>query len=407
MILNLHSISEREAGAKWQNLFNRHWPNYRVWYLSKSDLEAPSLLTCQARLKEYMPEFYPSYLKFCELAGDDAVAHRFLTGYCPPPYMSGCAQVVLEKEAQLVRNYDYAPKLSEGTLFHSAWNGREVISMGDSLIGVIDGLNEDGLVVSLTFGGRKSVGNGFGIPFILRYVLEFCSTLDEAVKVITTIPSHMSYNIMLMDKHGQHRLIQVAPNSNATITDLSASTNHQGRVYWPEHASFTNTIERELYLHEMLAKDNYNGEKIAQAFLKPPLFNRKYGRGFGTIYTAIYRAKEGSLQLRWHDTSLDQSFDDFNEGLVSISFNESEDYDSNIAKSVAELQEAYNDAVEAYWQEYGKSWENQGRHHLEPLSGISQRIKELLAQMAELKFKQGSYPKSEAKELWRRVGLKK
>jgi predicted choloylglycine hydrolase len=36
---------------------------------------------------------------------------------------------------------------------------------------------EDGLTVSLTFEGRNDVGVGFGFSFIMRYILEFCSTL--------------------------------------------------------------------------------------------------------------------------------------------------------------------------------------------------------------------------------------
>jgi predicted choloylglycine hydrolase len=403
MKLELHSISEREAGTKWQRLFHKHWPSYRSWYLNKSGPDSPNLEICIARLKEYMPEFYPTYLHLCELAGDDEVAHRFLSGYCPPPYMSGCAQVVNEKEAQLVRNYDFAPKLSEGTLLHSAWNGKEVMAMGDSLIGVVDGLNENGLVVSLTFGGRKVVGEGFGIPFILRYVLEFCTSLDEAIEVLLRIPSHMSYNIMLMNSDGEHKLVQVSPDSDPIITNYSASTNHQGKVDWPEHANFTKTIERELYLLEMLAQEDYSTEEITQAFLKPPLFNRKYRRGFGTIYTAVYDAKNVSIQLHWPNLELTQSISDFKEGVLVIRFKEGGKEHLN----VNELNLAYNQAVEEYWLEYGRSWSHEERHINEALNGLSLHIKELVEQINLVAHSQSTYPKQEPPELWKRVSMKK
>lgn len=354
-----------------------------------------------------MPEFYPTYLALCKLAGPDPAAHRFLTGYRPPRYMSGCAQIVNEKEAQLVRNYDFDPKLSEGTLLHSAWNGRAVIAMGDSLIGVVDGMNENGLVVSLTFGGRKAVGDGFGIPFILRYVLEFCATLKEAVAVLLRIPSHMSYNIMLMNRLGEHRLVQVSPDSAPLVTDLSASTNHQGKVDWPEHAAFTKTIERELYLHEMLAKEEFTSDQIAKTFLKAPLFNRKYSKGFGTIYTAVYRPKEGLLQLMWPGITLHQTFANFSEGITTISYSERIDFSSSDAIPLSQLQEDYNGAVEAYWLEYGRSWVSSEKPTKEPLNSISLRIKELLAQMQIVSPKGSSYPEQASKELWKRVGLKK
>jgi predicted choloylglycine hydrolase len=407
MNLNLHSLSEKEAGQKWQKLFQRHWPAYRMWYLRKSKAYSPDLRTCRAQLKKHMPEFYPTYLALCKLAGPDPAAHRFLTGYRPPRYMSGCAQIVNEKEAQLVRNYDFDPKLSEGTLLHSAWNGRAVIAMGDSLIGVVDGMNENGLVVSLTFGGRKAVGDGFGIPFILRYVLEFCATLKEAVAVLLRIPSHMSYNIMLMNRLGEHRLVQVSPDSAPLVTDLSASTNHQGKVDWPEHAAFTKTIERELYLHEMLAKEEFTSDQIAKTFLKAPLFNRKYSKGFGTIYTAVYRPKEGLLQLMWPGITLHQTFANFSEGITTISYSERIDFSSSDAIPLSQLQEDYNGAVEAYWLEYGRSWVSSEKPTKEPLNSISLRIKELLAQMQIVSPKVSSYPEQASKELWKRVGLKK
>lgn len=377
MNLDLHSISEDQPGKKWQALFQKHWPAYKAWFLSKSNAKAPDLTTCRAMLKKYMPEFYPTYLQLCELAGNDKVAHRFLTGFQPPAYISGCAQIVSEKEAQLVRNYDFDPNLSEGTLLRSSWNGKAVIAMGDCLIGVVDGMNESGLVVSLTFGGRKEVGVGFGIPFILRYVLEHCHTLDQALAALKRIPSHMSYNIMLMNKQGKHYLLHLAPDRAPMVTDLSASTNHQGRIDWPEHAAFSKTVERELYLHEMLAENGLTCQQISDEFLKAPLFNRKYSQGFGTIYTAVYRPREGAMQLRWPGIELLQSFDRFQEGITSIAYEEKVAH-TNISKIPAEqLETNYNEAVDNYWVEYGRSWE---KYQYSPES-LSKRMADLLKQM--------------------------
>jgi predicted choloylglycine hydrolase len=49
---------------------------------------------------------------------------------------------------------------------------------------------EDGLTVSLTFEGRNDVGVGFEFPFIMRYILEFCSTLVEVVSALIGILCH-------------------------------------------------------------------------------------------------------------------------------------------------------------------------------------------------------------------------
>ncbi|MFT4679312.1 MAG: putative choloylglycine hydrolase [Flavobacteriales bacterium] len=393
MKLDLYSISEEKPGQKWKELFKRHWLWYKSWYLANTKAQSPDLKTCRKQLKKHMPEFYPTYLRLCKVVGKDMVAHRFLTGYCPPAYISGCAQIVLEKEAQLVRNYDFDPLLSEGTLLRSKWNNRVVIAMGDSLIGVLDGMNSDGLVVSLTFGGRKAVGEGFGIPFILRYILETYSDLDEATAALMRIPSHMSYNVMLMNSDGEHRLVQVAPDLAPVVTNLSASANHQGLVDWQEHAVFSNTIERELYLHDMLAQRSRSANQITDEFLKAPLFNCKYTLGFGTIYTSVYKAKTGVVELRWPGVKLKQSFKKFNEGITSINYKETVPPATSIASLQDQLQVDYNGAIEAYWLEYGRSWVNKDHAAMveflssaesEPLKRISERIRELLVQMEGL-----------------------
>ena len=52
--------------------------------------------------------------------------------------------------------------------------------MSDCLWGLLDGMNDAGLAVSLTFGGRPVLGDGFGIPLVMRYVLETCEDVAEA-----------------------------------------------------------------------------------------------------------------------------------------------------------------------------------------------------------------------------------
>ena len=357
--LNFSSTMEQLPGDKWQKLFQKHWPAYKAWFHSKGAFNNPDLDKAQDELKKYMPEWIGTYEKLCALAGNDKSAARFLTGYQPPAYITGCSQAVWQNKPQLVRNYDYHPNLCEGTLLNSAWNGKYVIAVGDCLCGVVDGMNSDGLVASLTFGGRKVVGKGFGIPFILRYVLEFCSDVQEATEVLKRIPSHMSYNVAVLDKTGAFKMLQIAPDRKTKVTDLPVSTNHQGEIDWPEHASFSKTLQREKFLINKLADENLTEEKIAESFLEPPLFNRQYSDGFGTIYTSVYRPAEGYMELRWENESLRQSFADFEEGDLLISYTEKapskipQDADSVDVPSASAYQYQYDIPD---WEAYGKAW---------------------------------------------------
>lgn len=324
MQLHFNAISEPGLpGKKWQKLFNTHWAAYKAWLNSKENASTPTLKTSQAALKKYMPEMWPTYERVCKLAKADDVVARFLTGFQPPAYISACSNAVLTgEEIQLVRNYDYHPDLIEGTQLLSAWNGKKVIATSDCLIGVVDGMNEDGLAISLTFGGRKVVGEGFGIPMILRYVLEFCSNVEEAVEALVRIPSHMSYNVTVVDKTGKFKTVRLAPDKEPVITDAAFTTNHQESIDWPENAAFNKTLERSAFLEQLLAKKGMDAITIADSFLKKPLYNTQFELGFGTLFTAVYRPAEGIVEMRWPNVRISQSFDGFHEQYKLINYNQ-------------------------------------------------------------------------------------
>ena len=161
------AISEAEPGPRWAGLFAELWPAYRRWWLREGADARPTYLQCFRALRQHMPELLPLYEKLCDLAGGGDLAARFLSFYRPPPYLSGCSQAIWPgAEPVLVRNYDYDPHAFESVVLHSAWDGRRVMGTSDGLWGLVDGMNDAGLALSLTFGGRRVVGDGFGVPLI-------------------------------------------------------------------------------------------------------------------------------------------------------------------------------------------------------------------------------------------------
>jgi len=321
MELVFRAITELDAGAKWQGEFQRLWPAYERWYLSQGEEARPTYLSCHRALKKHMPELRGTYEKLCELAGGSDLAARFLSFYCPPPYLTGCSQAVWPgEEPTLARNYDYSPRFADGLLLQSCWNGRRVIAMSDCLWGLVDGMNETGLAVSLTFGGRRVVGKGFGVPLILRYCLEVCETVGEVAEVLKRIPTHMAYNVTALDAQGRHLTAFLSPDRETVITRQRVATNHQERVEWHEHARATATVERERFLLQRLTLHDEPAPKFMDAFLKPPLYSTAFTRGFGTLYTAIYQPRKGAMELRWPGGIWRQSFKSFSEGARAIRY---------------------------------------------------------------------------------------
>lgn len=319
--LTFTAIDEPGPGEKWASLFRRLWPAYRRWWLSEGEMARPSYLECRNAIRDHMPEILGLYDQLAELAGGGDQAARFLSVYSPPPYLAACSQAVWPgDEPLLVRNYDYSPRAFDAVALCSNWMGRRVLGVSDSLIGLLDGINDEGLAVSLTFGGRRVVGSGFGIPIVLRYILQTCTTVDEAAAVLARIPCHMAYNVTVLDRTNRHKTVYVGPDRPATITDAAAATNHQHEVEWTDHARATGSVEREAFLLERLLRNPESEQKFVAAFHRPPLYSLEFDRGFGTLYTAAYRPLAGTLELQWPGHTWTLSLANFEEGVRRIEY---------------------------------------------------------------------------------------
>lgn len=318
MRCTFEATSENEPGQRWQALFAHYWPGYRRWFMRDGDRARPPFLACRRALRMHMPELEPTYDKLVELSGGGDLAARFLSQWCPRPYISGCAQAVWCDTRSggapaLVRNYDYAPALLEGAWLATRWHGRRVLAMSDCLWGVLDGINDAGLAASLSFGGRTVLGEGFGIPLVLRYVLEMATTTAEAVEILRRVPVHMSYNVSIVDRCGAWATVFVAPDRPAEVVPQAAITNHQHVVEWPAHARATNTEERQAVLRRVVDSAE-DVEHVIAALLQPPLLQTGYERGYGTLYTAVYHPTEATAELVWKDARWRQSCVKFVEG---------------------------------------------------------------------------------------------
>lgn len=320
-MLPFWAIDEPAPGPKWQALFKRLWPAYRGWYQRDSLLDRPTFLECRRALKQHMPELVALYEQLTELAGGGDVEARFLSHYRPPAYLTGCSQAIWPGDVpMMVRNYDYSADLFDAVLLKTRWLGREVMGMSDGMIGLVDGQNDAGLAASLTFGGSRQVGDGFGVPIIMRYILETCETAGEAASALARIPSHMAYNVTVLDKAGGHATVYLGPGRDSVITNASVATNHQEHVSWRRHARATATVERERFLLQRLTLHEEPAEDFIGAFLKPPLYSLAFARGFGTLYTAVYWPLSGDAHYCWPGAAWPQSLHGFREGMIEVSY---------------------------------------------------------------------------------------
>jgi predicted choloylglycine hydrolase len=307
------TLSEGLPGAAWQADFRAAWPKLRAWYLNEGLDARPTIEAVRAALACHMPELLATWQHLCDLAGDDPVAHRFLGLYGRPRVIGACSQAVWLGDGgpALLRNYDFQLDRMMGRIDATCWLGRRVIAMGEAAWGCLDGMNEDGLVASLTFGGGPGYVRGFSISLMLRYVLETCRTVAEAAAALCRIPVAQSQNVTLLDETGAYAVVHLGPERSPAVTSSRVCTNHQETVSWPEMAMASRTVERYAALSEALAASP-DIAALTAALLAAPLYVR--GPHVFTAYTAIYRPCHGTVDYVWPGKRWRQSFGAFAPG---------------------------------------------------------------------------------------------
>ena len=321
MSLTFDAVSEDRVGPKWKARWDRSWPAYQAWFTARGGDNGPDRDACEAALAQHMPELVDLHRDLSKLVGNSDRAARFLSAWCPPAYLGGCSLAAAADESgvRLVRNYDLSPDLNEGLLLRSVWTGKPVMGMVEFLWGLSDGINADGLSVALAYGGGSETGEGFGICLILRYVLETCATVPEAIAVLRRVPSHMGYNIVLADRAGRTASIEMRAGGGTLMRPLAVATNHQHSGQAPDRPSFTRTKERYSHLEAILVEAP-KPSGLAPRFLEKPLFQDGYAAGFGTLFTAEYDPDTPRVTLHWPDGNWVQDLDNFNEGQRIVTY---------------------------------------------------------------------------------------
>jgi len=303
------AAQEDQPGEAWLARFVADREATERWYRGEGLAAPPPAAVCRDALYRHMPELRPQYDRACALVGDDDVAHRILSHYRPPSVAGGCSQAVWvgEDGPALVRNYDYPLEVISDRFEMTNWSGRKVIAKAQRPWGgCLDGMNEDGLVASLTFGGSRAQGLGFSIILLLRYVLETCDCVDQAVAALSRVPVALSQNVTVLDRTGAYATLFLGPGRAAAVTTLRASTNHQ------ETPSGPDSVLRQKTLIDLLNAPLMTLPTLTARFLEAPLYSRR--SGFNTAYTAVYRPAAGRADYLWPGHAWRFKFDRFEAG---------------------------------------------------------------------------------------------
>ncbi|MBO0804427.1 MAG: hypothetical protein J2P25_15295 [Nocardiopsaceae bacterium] len=292
--------SDGRWGAHLRTLF----PQAESW-LTDDGRTAEGARRARNLFAEHMPELVPLLDRLAEQV-DHPAAGAFLTMAALKPFFSACTQI--GGNGRLLRNNDFPPGECEATIVRSCFL-RPVIGMQEAGWGLLDGMNDAGLAVSLTFGGRKLAGPGFAVNIALRYLLETCQTVTEAVERLRTIPVMVPWNVTLVDAD-QAVTVYLGPDIELTVAPDACAANHQHLPVPDEDERATRTLQR-------LAAIRASGADVS-AMLRPPLYEARFSDGYGTLYTADYQPGKGRVTYHWPGESWEQSFDRYTPGSRTI-----------------------------------------------------------------------------------------
>jgi predicted choloylglycine hydrolase len=286
--------------GRWAAEAQEQWPVMRGW-MSEEGWTAEGAGRARALFETHMPELVPVLDRLAARL-DRPGAGTFLTLAALRPFFAGCTQI--GAGGTLLRNYDFDPDECEGTIVSSCFL-RPVIGMQDAAWGLLDGMNDAGLAVSLTFGGRLVHAPGLSAIIAVRYLLETCDTVDEALGRLAPLPMSLPQNLTLVDAH-RAVTVYLGPDIPMTVAPDACAANHQDQPVPDEQERFSRTRER-------LDAVRAAGADVA-AMLRPPLYQTAYDQGLGTVYTAHYHPAEGRVTYHWPGASWSQSFAGFTPG---------------------------------------------------------------------------------------------
>jgi predicted choloylglycine hydrolase len=315
-------FTEGRLGQKWQKGALTAFPAYRAWYKQFNSDIAPSTKDCIKAIRHHMPEMEELFTQLTNLLELQEADSAILSFYCPAPVAFGCSQGVwLQQHPVLVRNFDYLPNLNEGRYIHSSWHGVKVMGTLDCLWGLLDGINEYGLSISVTLVGSVRYTEGFAAPIVVRYILEFCRTTEQAVQILMKVPLCTAYNFTIVDEKFTVKTLEINPLKGIYVSNTPVAANHQGETDMFKDPKIYSSILRKNTMLDLLHSPYSTVESFIHAFGYFPLMTTDHTTGVTTLYTAAYNCLLKSAEYRWQSGAIIyQSIFDFHEAEFNVQY---------------------------------------------------------------------------------------
>ncbi|MGB5818805.1 MAG: C45 family peptidase [Saonia sp.] len=204
-----------EMGLKYGSLLQKN--GFVLPRISKEKTEFG--LESYGELKNYYPEVVTEIRGFAEGINEQPeILGAFLSSIGVLNTTGQCSVFAFKNKNSVIigRNYDMLfrfKKFTESSLIAPA-NKYSYISQSDVFIGRSDGINEKGLSIAMSFVNGTEIQPGIGFHFLIRKVLENCSTTKQAITIIKETKVSSANNFLIADKTGDIVVVESAPQKS-------------------------------------------------------------------------------------------------------------------------------------------------------------------------------------------------
>ena len=302
-----------EIGFRWGSLLLRH----KSIILDNIPFEITQeridfALSCIPIVQKYFPDILDEIQGIAEGQKCDVQllqAILFSMYAMPPACHCSCFAIKNDHRIMLGKNSDFLTdmeKLNLNVIYRFDADSYSFTGNTTAIIEMEDGVNEYGLAVGLTFIYPQDIIPGFNAGMLVRYLLEKCKTVKEAISFLKEVPIASNQTITLADSIGDivvvecnsQKVVIIDPLENENFVVATNNFNSlQMKKYFHYNIDDWNSSLRNQVANQTLKTNHLSKKLVFEILSGKHGFMCQYDRkkGADTVWSVVYDLKNKKI----------------------------------------------------------------------------------------------------------------
>lgn len=278
-IINLEG-SHYEVGQKLGKRLREHkrlTPHFITGTFDPKGTAFESFKELQDFCESFCPGITEETAGFADILGVRPENVAFYHKYLAPRERRTCSQfAVLPRATEdgsvyVGRNYDMSPAEEDLCLLRTSVEGTHThIGFSMQGLGRLDGMNAEGLAVTMTGGGayEAPISNkrSFMLTLAVRALLDTCTSADEAVDMLMQMPVYWSTIYLFADKSGRAALVEGMDSKYAVR--YAGEGTEEYFIFSTNHYTHLQMVSYNKYINEWLMPNSQARYKTLASMLQ-------------------------------------------------------------------------------------------------------------------------------------------